>query len=57
MNKVLDIVAKAILAIVVTAIVGLIGFAFYQHPDIILPMIGSIGGIMIVVWAANRLML
>ena len=54
MNKFLNIVARVILTAVVLSIAGLFGVAFYQHPEVILPLFGGIAGVVLVVWAINR---
>ena len=55
MNKILDILAKAILAVIVIAIVGLLGYAMYQSPQVILPMVGGGALIALILWAINRI--
>lgn len=54
MKKLLDILAKIIIVGVFGAVVVLIGTVFYQMPQIILPIVCGLVGVVAFVWALNR---
>ena len=56
MNKFLDILAKGILATILIAIIGLLGYAMYQQPQVILPMVGGGALIALILWAVSRVL-
>ena len=56
MNRFLDVLARMILGATAVGVVGLITFAFYQHPEIILRVVGGLAGVFVVVWAMDRVL-
>ncbi len=54
MNKFLDILARFVIVVAGAAVVGLFGVMFYLHPHMILPGIGGITGVVLLVWAMDR---